>query len=149
MTDFYWRLTLAQDPGNAVLLAPPTLLPGSETLANVNQVPQYVEFGDPSQVPEGSVVKVARQAGDAIGVIEAKLTARGVATGDGMVPIFNLTSLSVPIVPGDSGGGIWFRGRVVANTWWTTQLVNEVTGEVTGYTLDFFGAQLPEKFRQP
>jgi hypothetical protein len=36
------------------------------------------------------------------------------------LPVFKLRSLSgQPLKQGDSGGGVWFRGQLVGNTWAT------------------------------
>jgi RHS repeat-associated protein len=136
--DFRIRMSLAQDSGNAVIVAPPELLPGSmSNKQNLTMIPRYGSFGDPENIEEFFILKVPRWSGTNIMVMEA-LVEKTEQNRWG-VPDFNMESLSLPIMPGDSGGGLWFDEKVVGNTWTTTL-------EGDKYLLGFKSAKLPSRF---
>jgi hypothetical protein len=78
-------------------------------------------------------------------VIEQVITYKG-------LPAYRLRSLNgQPIQPGDSGGGIWYKGALVGNNWVTLMeasgSVTEISGEVEKENLNFtdlsYAAVLP------
>ncbi len=86
---------------------------------------EFADFGEPRAVSEGTYVKVAHREGTGIGALDAEVR-RAISTENEVAgqphsdSIFWLKSLTVPIVHGDSGGGIWLKGKVVGNNWWTS-----------------------------
>lgn len=132
---------LAQDSGNAILVAPPVLLPGNtQRLTGVTLVPSYGKFGNPSSVVGESTVSIPHRLGS--GILEV-LTAEVTSTTSNRlgVPVFevSLTSEGRLISRGDSGGGLWFDGEVVGNTWFRLVLNGTVLQDV-------ISARLPTRF---
>lgn len=109
-------LIVYQDAGTMVLRLPDGL-PDSLTPADLDPAPQ-VKPGETVQVahwsyPNRDQVEIT----DAI-VVEVS-TLRD-------VPVYTLRNLNgQPLHPGDSGGGVWYKGKLVANTW--TVLTNVST----------------------
>lgn len=74
------------------------------------------ELGDSQQVKPGDIVQVARLAQperEQVEILEAVVEGVGVSE-----PVYLLRSLNgESLSPGDSGGGVWYAGKFVANTW--------------------------------
>ena len=109
-----------QDAGSLILRSP---------LEGVEQA-QPVIAGDPLQVQAGDVVLVAQREGPErkeATLVEAEV--ESVTTFQG-VPVFRLKGLEGrPVQGGDSGGGVWYEGRLVGNLW------NTIMAESTRFTL--------------
>jgi hypothetical protein len=101
-------------------------------------VMEYAPIGNPSEV-RGTVTVVRSSWWRTFEAVEAIVRSQDVYLG---VPIFNLRSTNRPIIPGDSGGGVWFRGRLVGNNWWTDKVWNDATGKYD-YLDTFVAAQYP------
>lgn len=105
-------LATYQDAGTLVLEAPQELAGSPSTCGAKLEDSGRVESGD-------SVWVVYHQTGNRseIGLLEAQVESIGDYKG---LPIFALRSLDgLPIVSGDSGGGIWQDGQLVGNMWAT------------------------------
>jgi hypothetical protein len=105
-------LVTYQDAGTLALEAPKELVGSLSSCGAKLGDSEGVESGD-------SVWVVYHQTGNRseIGLLEAKVESIGEYKG---LPIFVLRSLDgLPIVGGDSGGGIWQDGRLVGNMWAT------------------------------
>lgn len=119
----FQSLILYQDAGTMVLRAPDgvadALTPGSLDAA--------------PQLNPGDTVQVAYRAQpnrDKVQVLDAVVEEICVSR---IEPAYQLRSLNgQPLRPGDSGGGVWYNGRLVANTWsvLTTQLVVDTSGTI-------------------
>ena len=104
---------VSQDAGSLVLRLPEEFIDSIDPSAPIRMetVPQ---------VPAGERVEVvyrenpAREMATALqAVVEEVITYQG-------LPAYRLRSLDgQPIQPGDSGGGIWYKGRLVGNNWVT------------------------------
>ena len=105
-------LATYQDAGTLVLEAPQELA-GSPSACGA-------KLGDSGQVESGDLVWVVyHQTGNRteIGLLEAEVESVREYKG---LPIFVLRSLGgLPVVGGDSGGGIWQDGQLVGNMWAT------------------------------
>jgi hypothetical protein len=117
-SEFRELLASAQDPGNALIDVPAALRPEAlATLTNITLVPKYAELGAPDQLSAGAVVWVPHHYPGGVEVLKAAVDAI-VTDGNGLVSTYRLhTTTDVAIAGGDSGGEIWFRGKVVGNTW--------------------------------
>jgi hypothetical protein len=96
--------------GGSLLLGPLRLL--------ANSALEPVEVGSQDMVSPGIVVTIARQVSGNPGQVEfiqSEMVSTGQVQG---VPTYNLHSLGgEAIVQGDSGGGVWYNGKLVGNTW--------------------------------
>jgi len=94
------------DPGTLVLDAPAGL-----SLASA-------DLGIDQSVAAGDIVTVVRQDpadSDRVDLLQARVLSFKQYHG---LPVFKLAILGEgSLVPGDSGGGIWFHGELVGNTW--------------------------------
>jgi hypothetical protein len=101
-------LVVYQDAGTMVL-RPPEGLPSSLTPGSLDTDPQLLA-GDTVQVahwnhPNRSQMEVSEA------VIEESSSLKG-------EPVYTLRTLDgQPLHPGDSGGGVWHNGKLIANTW--------------------------------
>jgi hypothetical protein len=139
-------LVRSQDEGTLIISAPASLVaPSSKKGAGAG----VQEAGNAQEVKPGDVVQVAyRKSGgfNQIELLEAEVTSIGTYKG---FSTFNLRSTSgQPVKPGDSGGGIWYNGRLVGNLWGTLMKGNVVAvgdGQPTNqkFTDLSFGAILP------
>jgi hypothetical protein len=107
-----------QDEGSMVLKLTPDLktklLPAEGEPDILTTVDDRVEQG----VQSGDIVQIAyQQPGDShqLSVRKARVEAHSHYEG---VPVMWLVTLDgLPIIQGDSGGGVWFEGRLVGNLW--------------------------------
>lgn len=123
-TEEFSRSILYQDKGTLVLKFPAGWanhkLSTSQT-SHVNKSPVPVleaNLGDAQAVTKGSNVYIARHQPDSamkISLLAAEVVAVKSKKG---VRVFILKSLDGDaIVRGDSGGGLWFNGQLIGNTW--------------------------------
>jgi hypothetical protein len=138
-------LIIYQDAGTLVLRAPDGLT-------------DALTPGDLDNTPElkpGDMVQVAHRAGpdrDQVEVIDSVVNEISVYEA---APAYLLRSLNGPVIhPGDSGGGVWYNGRLVSNTWSviTTKQEVDTSGKIdlAGVTLTdlSYTAIFPEVFRE-
>jgi hypothetical protein len=96
--------------GGSLLLGPLSIL--------ANSALQPAEMGSPAMVSTGGVLLIAQQVGGEpgrVGFIQSEVISLG-QTQDLLV--YNMRSLGgEAIVQGDSGGGVWYNGKLVGNTW--------------------------------
>jgi hypothetical protein len=96
--------------GGSLLLGPLPIL--------ANEMLKPAEMGSPGVVAPGGFLLIARQLGgepSRVGFIQSEVISLG-QTQD--LPVYNLRSLGgEAIVQGDSGGGVWYNGKLVGNTW--------------------------------
>ncbi len=112
-----------QDTGTLVLKLPEELF-GLSDLIHMDAIPQ---------IAPGETVDVvyrenpAREKATILqAVVEEIITYKG-------LPAYRLRSLDgQPIIPGDSGGGIWYNGALVGNNWVTVMEANGSAAEVSG-----------------
>ena len=101
-------LIVYQDAGTMVLRVPDGL---ADALTPGN-------LDDPPQLKPGDTVQIAyrgQPTRDKVEILEAVIEENSVSRGK---PVYTLRSLNgQPLHPGDSGGGIWHNGKLVANTW--------------------------------
>jgi len=101
-------LVVYQDAGTMVLRAPGGLS-DKRTAASLDAM---------SQLKPGDTVQVAHRkqpTRDAVVVLDAVV--EDIRMSDG-APVYTLRTLDgESIYPGDSGGGVWYEGKLVANTW--------------------------------
>ena len=117
------KLIIYQDAGTLVLHPPQEL---------IDQLPP-VNVDTFTQVTPGATVEVVHRENPARekaaiqkAVVEEIITYQG-------LPIYSLRSLDgQQIKPGDSGGGIWFNGALVGNTWVTLAEKKESVVETSG-----------------
>ncbi|MFN2195215.1 MAG: hypothetical protein ACK2UW_03730 [Anaerolineales bacterium] len=140
------QLVRYQDQGTLILAAPAALLekvPASAPLAAVNV----------DQLPEGTVVQVAyRQPGQRVTITlqAAEVEQQCLCSG---IPGLHLRSLDgQPLQKGDSGGGVFLNGALVANNW--VSVTADTPEEIAGagallqvgdiiYTDQSYAASLP------
>ena len=108
-----------KDAGTLILNAPEELFASRERQRAL--APAQLAFekkNDAFTIKPGDVVQVAYRPADnfqQVELLEAKIESISKFKG---VPTLNLRSLNgQAVAPGDSGGGIWFQGRLVANLW--------------------------------
>jgi hypothetical protein len=103
------------------------------------------ELADAEAVPKGAVVYVARHEPDdplRVNLMAAKVVAHKTQNG---VRVFKLISLDGAVVlHGDSGGGLWYKGKLVGNTWMTFIDLRRSTETKEIYLDRSTAAQLPE-----
>jgi hypothetical protein len=94
------------DPGTLILAAPSSL----SAIA--------ADLGDDMIVESGDILNVVRQDphnSDQVEVVQARMIRMKDYKGQ---PVIKLAILDeVEIIPGDSGGGNWYEGKLVGNTW--------------------------------
>jgi len=105
------QLILEQDAGTLLIKAP-------KELKTRKQMLRLTSLGSVNQVREGDRVLLVHQAhgeSDKLALMEAVV--EGITTYK-MRPAFRLYTLDgQPIIPGDSGGGVWLNGQLVGNIW--------------------------------
>jgi hypothetical protein len=124
------RLIRYSDPGTLVLLAPEGL---SLTVASL---------GDSQEVVDGEQILVVHQEAedpDQLDVLPASVSSRNLYHGES---VYNLAiSAGDKLIPGDSGGGIWYQGKLIGNNWTAT------TTWLPGLTIETGqAAQLPASY---
>jgi len=109
-----------RDGGTIVLSAPQAL----------GQRIQTTSLDGAQSIEKGAVVQVVHRRRDGQGgVATVEATVQGIEFIDG-VPTLKLRSANGHvIVPGDSGGGIWYEGELVGNMWMTVTM--DVAGQVS------------------
>ena len=138
------KLIIYQDAGTMVLLAPDGVA-NALTPASLDVAPQ---------LKPGDTVQVAyhRQSNrDKVEVLEAVIEEVDVSAAE---PVVTLRSLNGELIrPGDSGGGVWYNGKLVANTWsvLTTHSALDASGNVDPASQTLTGlsnaAIFPEGFK--
>jgi len=138
------------DDGNAVLRAhhpSPLAIIGPDNidimvaggLLPVNHKPVAAFFGNPDDVGEGASIQVVRHTGAIAGtayVTDAKVDSKGTFGG---IPTLNYKLVTGDqLILGDSGGGIWFDGKVIGNNW--------AYYETTNSSLVNFGGVVPSGY---
>ena len=104
-------LIVYQDAGTMVLHAPDGLA-DAFTPANLDNPPQ-LKIGDTVQVAHHS-----QPNRDQVEILDAVVEEISVSKD---APVYTLRSLNgQSLQPGDSGGGVWHNGKLVANTWTVT-----------------------------
>jgi hypothetical protein len=112
-----------QDAGTMILEAPQELIASHPAAVGVTgsgnlRVPG--KAGNAERVKVGEIVQVTFRRGASrqrVGILNAEVVAHDLFKG---LAILQLRSLDgQPLMPGDSGGGVWFQGALVANTWTT------------------------------
>jgi hypothetical protein len=102
----FTSLICYSDPGTLILVAPSGLPVAAADLGN----DMIVESGD--------ILNVVRQDphnSDQVEVVQARMIRMKDYKGQ---PVIKLAILDeVEIIPGDSGGGNWYEGKLVGNTW--------------------------------
>ena len=109
----FQELIRYQDAGTMVLQAPQALISASRSLTpanlNTNPIPE-----------EGEKVMVSTHAsggGEKVRFLEVEVISTGQYKG---LPVFVLRSLDGEVVvQGDSGGGVWYQGKLIGNLWAT------------------------------
>jgi hypothetical protein len=118
------KLIRFQDAGTLVLKAPGEI-DSSLSKSSSGAALKPAIIGDGSQLKPGDIVQVAyRQSGnrEQLAVLDAEVLSLSSYLG---LPTFNLRSLTgQPITPGDSGGGVFYNGKLVGNSWMT--VMNQV-----------------------
>jgi len=101
-------LTIYHDAGTLVLRVPD----------RVEAALTPVDLEDALQLRKGDIVQVARLVQPErkhVKILEAVIEQVGVSEQE---PVYLLRSLNGELLsPGDSGGGVWHAGKLVANTW--------------------------------
>ena len=119
------RLIKHNDGGTIVLWAP-------EEIAAQLDPKQLKSLGrsmGDRQVTVGDVVNlVYRQREGESGVAVMQVEVKSVDQKKGLPVLWLSNPEGLPVIAGDSGGGIWFDGVLVANTWATIMMVNTQTG---------------------
>lgn len=139
-----------QDKGTLVLAAPPALLEKMDPAA-------ALPAGPAAQVPQGAIVQIVyRQPGQRDRVALQQAVVEEICNCSGL-PGLQLRSLDgQPLQKGDSGGGVYLQGRLVANNWIsvTADTAEEIAqagallqvGEYT-YTDISYAASLPAEMQ--
>ncbi len=119
------------DGGNLIFSAPTELRPDYQAALERLSKAQYqgrlaaakwVELGT---IRTGEVVIIARQLpGTTVGVDLLPAAVEAVESHEGLHSYRLRTLNGESIIPGDSGGGIWFEGQLVGNMW-KTEYVND------------------------
>ncbi len=126
-----------QDKGTLVLDIPDDLEPFlSAGVGGSNNRGGLIpgKSGNSGKVKPGAIVEVAyRQGGNRQEIGSLRAVVESVAHYKGL-PIFRLRSLNgQPVLPGDSGGGIWFNGKLVGNLWASLAVGSQpVAGQSSG-----------------
>jgi hypothetical protein len=114
---------LLQDAGTMILEAPQELLahhPATVGVTGSGNLRVPGKAGNAEMVKVGEMVQVTFRQGanrQQVDVLNAKVVAHDLFKG---LAITQLRSLDgQPLMQGDSGGGVWFQGELVANTWTT------------------------------
>jgi hypothetical protein len=117
-------LIVYQDPGTLVLRAPDGL---TDALTPVSLDYQ-------PQLQPGDIVQVAYRGGSKrqqVNIVDAVVEE---ITVSGVTPVYRLRSLDGQLLSaGDSGGGVWYEGSLVGNTW---SIVLTYAVEATSATTD-------------
>jgi hypothetical protein len=115
--------TLFQDAGTMILEAPQELLashPAAVGMTDSGNLRVPGKAGNAEMVKVGEMVQVTFRQGanrQQVGVLNAEVVAHDLFNS---LAILQLRSLDgQPLMQGDSGGGVWFQGGLVANTWMT------------------------------
>jgi hypothetical protein len=114
---------LFQDAGTMILEAPQELLasdPAAVGVTGAGDLRVPGKAGNAEMVKAGGMVQVTFHQGpdrQQIDILNAEVVAHDLFKG---LAITQLRSLDgQPLMQGDSGGGVWFQGSLVANTWTT------------------------------
>jgi hypothetical protein len=117
LCDFKERIR-SRDGGSMVLVAPGALKSAfAVDVANARDI----------DLQPGNHGFVTRRSGDSVVVSEVRVIGLGEKQGR---PVVQLQSIDgQAITGGDSGGGVWFKGRLTAVMWTTVRMQNQATGE--------------------
>lgn len=118
------RLIKHRDGGTMVLSAPEEIAAkfDPDQLKSLGHSNLHVVAGD-----QVSLVYRQRDGQAGFAAMQAKVESIGRMQG---LPVLKLsTPEGLPVIPGDSGGGIWLDGELVANTWVTIMMYNTQTGD--------------------
>jgi hypothetical protein len=105
------QLIVYQDAGTLVLRAPDRLLDSLQP--GRLEITPRLQAGDIVQVAHRSYPDITQ-----VEITEAVIEERCYRKGVAVYTLRNLNGL--PLHPGDSGGGVWHHGKLVANTWTVT-----------------------------
>jgi hypothetical protein len=123
MSGLEYRNSILYRDGGTMVLRAPAGLSSAGQLAGC-----AARLGDGKEVHPGDAVRLVHQlAGQEhhIGVMDAVVES---VSGKDQRPVYTLRSLNgQPIIPGDSGGGIWVEGELLGNMWTTVMIRETVT----------------------
>lgn len=107
-----------RDGGTMVLVAPQVV---------ATAVPEPAKALETNALNHGNGVLLAQQTGGKVVLTEASVVAQSEKQGR---PVVRLQSAAgQTVVGGDSGGGVWLNGRLVATMWMTVMMESPSTGE--------------------
>jgi hypothetical protein len=120
------RLIQSRDGGTMILVAPKELVAirQSETAFLSGH------HSETQELTEGDVVNLVYRQRDGqagVSIMEAIVESKGEKQGNLVLRLRGPDGM--PIISGDSGGGVWFQGEVVANMWTTIMMEDIQTGE--------------------
>jgi len=118
--DEFRNLIRYQDKGTLVIKAPEALNPIPQTIlgeANLNQKTHSNVPENAGMPQEGDLVtfvhpKIGEE--DQFEVLQASVKSTGKFKGLPIIKVFILNGI---ILPGNSGGGVWFNGHFIGNVW--------------------------------
>jgi len=111
------------------MLANSTLLPQSLATYPSRLSLKYAEFGNPKMVFPGFIgtggqvhsLRTVRDEGVQVGIYNSVVLEEGNQVGFPTIEMYS----GVPNNFGDSGGGVWYNGRVVGNMWGIVPLAHQ------------------------
>jgi len=119
------RLVRSRDGGTMILSAPAELSDHLQPV-QLNQLARSSKSWELSAGDRVNLVYRQRSGQPGVAVMQAKVESIGQKAG---LPVVRLSTLEgLPLVGGDSGGGVWLDGKLVANIWTTIMKVDSQTG---------------------
>jgi hypothetical protein len=120
------KLIQYRDGGTMILTAPKGIAAGKQS--DQTDIPAYSP--EKPELTAGDVVSLAyRERNGQVGVFVMQAIVESIGEKHGK-PVMRLRSSDgMPTIGGDSGGGVWLQGEVVANMWTTVMMEDIQTGE--------------------
>jgi hypothetical protein len=124
---FQFKRLIRHRDGGTMVLSAPDKIANSLDLEQLES--QSRSLGKHHVVAGDEVSLVYRQREGQSGVAVMRVEVESIGLKQGL-PVLRLsTPEDMPVIAGDSGGGIWLDGELVANTWTTLMIINGQTGE--------------------